>query len=67
MPRGRPRAPWLRQVEGYLAYIVPSLASAWAMARRRPKQYSRKVDAATHCSGLCVNTERECSKSTSAC
>ena len=29
------------------------LASAWAMARRRPKEYRRKVDAATRCSGVC--------------
>ena len=27
---------------------VEALASAWAMARRRPKEYRRKVDAATY-------------------
>ena len=43
--------PWLRQVESYLKDTgMAGLASAWAMARRRPKEYRRKVDAATHCS-----------------
>ena len=28
-------------------------ASAWAMARWRPKEYRRKVDGATRCSGVC--------------
>ena len=28
------------------------LASAWAMARRRPKEYLREVGAATRCSGV---------------
>ena len=32
------------------------MASAWAMARRRPKEYRRKVDAATRCSGVCPHT-----------
>ena len=31
-------------------------ASTWAMARRRPKEYRRKVDAATRCSGVCPYT-----------
>ena len=31
-------------------------ASAWGMARRRPLEYRRKVDAATHCSGACSHT-----------
>ena len=35
---------------------VTGLASAWAMARRRPKVYFRKVDAATRCSGVCPHT-----------
>ena len=51
MPRGRPHASWLRQVESYLKDTgMAGLASAWAMARRRPKEYRRKVDAATRCS-----------------
>ena len=60
---GRPQASYLRQVESYLgngqteAYLkdmgLASLASAWVMARRRPKEYRRKVDAATRCSGVC--------------
>ena len=32
---------------------MTGLASAWAMARRRPSEYRRKVDAATRCSGVC--------------
>ena len=32
---------------------MAGLASAWAMARRRPKEYRRKKDAATRGSGLC--------------
>ena len=48
MPRGRPHASWLRQVASYLKDTgMAGLASAWAMARRRPKEYRRKVDAAT--------------------
>ena len=37
MPRGRPQASWLRQMESYLTDIdMTGLVSAWAMARRRP-------------------------------
>ena len=32
---------------------MAGLASAWAMARWRPEEYRRKVDAATRCSGVC--------------
>ena len=38
MPRWRPHASWLRKVESYLTDAgMAGLASAWAMARRRPK------------------------------
>ena len=51
------QALWLRQVESYLKDTgMAGLASAWAMARRRPKEYRRKVDAATRCSGVCPHT-----------
>ena len=54
MPRGRPQASWLRQVESYLRHTgMAGLTSAWAMARRRRKEYRRKVDAATCCSDVC--------------
>ena len=57
MPRGRPHASWLRHVESYLKNTgMAGLASAWAMARRRRKEYRRKVDAATRCSGVCPHT-----------
>ena len=57
MPRGRPHASWLRKVKSYLKDAgVAGLASAWAMPRRRPKEYRRKVDAATRCSGVCLHT-----------
>ena len=55
--RGREQASCLRQVESYLKYAgMAGLASAWVMARRRPKEYRRKVDAATRCSGVCPHT-----------
>ena len=54
MPRRRPQASWLRQVEPYRKDMgMADLASVWAMARRRPKEYRRKVEAATRCSGVC--------------
>ena len=57
MPSGRPHASWLRKVVSYLKDAdIAGLASAWAMARRRPKEYRRKVDAATRCSGVCPHT-----------
>ena len=60
-PRGRPHASRLRQVESYLKDTgMASLASAWAMARRRLKEYRRKVDAATRCSGVYPHTRPTC-------
>ena len=45
------------QTEAYLKDIgMTGLASAWAMARRRTKEYRHKVDAATRCSGVCPHT-----------
>ena len=35
---------------------MAGLASVWAMARRRTKEYRRKVDAATRCSGICPHS-----------
>ena len=40
--------------EAYLKDM--GLASARAMARRRPKEYRRKVDAAPRCSGVCPHS-----------
>ena len=46
MARGRPHASWLRQVESRLKDTgMAGLASAWAIARRRPQEYRRKLDA----------------------
>ena len=57
MPRGCPHASWLRQLEFYLEDTgMAGLASAWAMARRRPMEYRRKVDVATRCSVVCPHT-----------
>ena len=57
MTRGRLHASWLCQVESYLKHTgMTGLASSWATARRRPKEYRRKVDAATRCSGVCPHT-----------
>ena len=35
---------------------MAGLASAWAMARRGPKEHRRKVDTATRCSVVCPQT-----------
>ena len=53
-PMGRLRALWLQQVDQHLMGM--GQASAWGMARRRPLEYRRKVDAATRCSGACSHT-----------
>ena len=42
------------QTEAYLKDT--GLASAWAMARRRPKEYRHKVDAATRYSSVYPHT-----------
>ena len=55
-PMGRPRASWLQQVDRRLKEMGMGQASAWGMARRRPLEYRRKVDAATRCSGACSHT-----------
>ena len=45
------------QTEAYVKDMgMTDLASAWAMARRRTKEYRRKVEAATRCSGVCPHT-----------
>ena len=45
------------QTESYLKDMdITGLASVWAMARQRTKEYLRKVDAATRCSGVCPRT-----------
>ena len=45
------------QTEAYLMDTgMAGLASAWAMARRRTKEYRHKVDAATSCSDVCHHT-----------
>ena len=59
MPRGRPHASWSRQVESVRQVkdtAMAGLAFAWAMARRRPKNYRRKMDAATGCFGPCSHS-----------
>ena len=44
MLRGRPHASGMRQVECYLKDTgMAGMASAWAMARGRQKEYRRKV------------------------
>ena len=45
------------QTEAYVRDMgLTGLASAWAMDRRRPKEYRHKVDAATRCSRVCPHT-----------
>ena len=48
-PIGRPHASWLQQVDRHLKEMGMGQASAWGMARQRPLEYRRKVDAATRC------------------
>ena len=45
-PMGRPRASWLQQSDRNLKEMGMGQASAWGMARRKPLEYRRKVDAA---------------------
>ena len=49
---GQPHASWLQQVDQHVKEMVMGLESAWGMARQRPLEYRRKVDAATCCSYL---------------
>ena len=49
----QPRTSWLQQVDRHLKEMGMGQASAWGIARRRPMEYRRKVDAATRCSGAC--------------
>ena len=51
-----PCALWLQQVDRHLKEMGMGQASAWGMARRKPLEYRRKVDAATRCSGTCSHT-----------
>ena len=52
-----PQASWLREVEAYLKDVgMTVLASAWTMARQRPRKYRRKVDAVTRCSDVRPHT-----------
>ena len=53
---GRLSASWLQQVDLHLKEMGMGQASAWGMARLRPLEYRRKVDAATRCSGACSHT-----------
>ena len=55
-PMGRPHASWLQQVDRHLKEMGLGQASAWGMARQRPLEYQRKVDAATRCSDACSHT-----------
>ena len=55
-PMGRPRSSRLQQVDQHLKVMGMGQVSAWGMARQRPLEYRRKVDAATRCSGACSHT-----------
>ena len=55
-----PKGKWIYSGTSLEAYLkdmgMTGLASAWATARRRPKDYRRKLDAATRCSGVRPHT-----------
>ena len=53
---GRPCALWVQQVDRHFKEMGMGQASAWGMARRRPLEYRRKVDAETRCSSTCSHT-----------
>ena len=55
-PMGRTRSSWLQQVDQHLKEIGMGQASAWGMARLRPLEYRRKVDAVTRFSGASTHT-----------
>ena len=55
-PMGRPHASCLQQVDRHLKEMGMGQGSAWGMARRRPLECRRKVDAATRCSAACSHT-----------
>ena len=55
-PMGRPCATCLQQVEQHIKEMGMGQASAWEMAKRRPLENRRKVDAAMCCSGTCSHT-----------
>ena len=50
-PMGQPRASWLQQVDRHLKEMGIGQVCAWGMARRRPLEYRRKVDAVMRSSG----------------
>ena len=55
-PMGQPLASWLQQVDQHLKEMGMVQASAWGLARRRPLEFRRNVDAVTRCSGACSHT-----------
>ena len=55
-PMSRPHASWLQQADRHLKEMGMGRASTWGLARWRPLENQRKVDAATHCSGACSHT-----------
>ena len=55
-PMGLPCASWLQQVDRHLKEMGMGQASARGMARQRPLEYRRKVDAAMRCSVACSQT-----------
>ena len=55
-PTGQLCASWLQHVVWHLKEMGMGQESAWGMARLRPLEYWRKVDAAMRCSGTCSHT-----------
>ena len=55
-PVGRPRLSWLQQMDGHLEDLGMGRAAARRLAIRRPKEFRKKVDAATRCRGVCPHT-----------
>ena len=57
MQRENTQVSWLRHVETYLTDMgIAGPACDWVMISPRPKEYRRKVDAATRYSGVCPKT-----------
>jgi hypothetical protein len=55
-PRGRPRASWMRQLQSHLDSWGMGPAHARNIARKKPMEWGRKVNAAKCPSGMCSHT-----------
>ena len=55
-PRGRPRATWLQEINGYYQELGIGRERAWGLVKRDPEGWHLRVTAATHCLSVCSHT-----------